>query len=455
MTQQNLLTKTVLDIKQGVRRCVLTPKSSKRYPYKTLSSDSNDADSKRIRLIGWIAGRSENCVIIRTYSSLIECCSDLNKFKDFYKLPLETLVEINGVLRENRITIYTYRVLNKPILERNINYLETVSDPVRFVENSIWYFRNPIYKYTVIIQFHAIRYAREYLYKNGFIELLPVLISPSSDPGLRGASKLKTRYYGVEYELSSSLIMYKQLSVSIFPKIFYVARNIREEPVENIETGRHLCEFTQLDIEQANSDIDTVMKLAERLLRFVTSRIADKYSDIITDKIGLRKEPVVFKPPFPRLTYDEALDLANRLGYVVKWGSELSSEVERALSNYFETPIWITNYPVVSRGFYYLPLDEDFRYNQDFNLILPEGYCELIDGGAREYRYEYLVSRISKLGEHIEKYKWFLDLVKQGAVTPSSGWGLGVERLTMYLTGHRNIVFTTMYPRPPGLRNVI
>ncbi|MEM0380028.1 MAG: asparagine synthetase A [Desulfurococcaceae archaeon] len=436
-----------------MRRCVLTRVSNTDLICKSIFSSKSY--SKKVKIKGWIASKYQDYILLRNYCCFIKCYTDRDKHSELYNLPLETLIEVEGVLKNDCLKLYTYKVLFKPVNERKVDYLKTDIEPVEFARNSIWYFRNPLFKYTVIIQFHILRYVREYLVKNGFVELLPVLISPSSDPGLRGARKLKTTYYGVEYELTSSLIMYKQLSVAIFPKIFYVARNIREEPVENIETNRHLCEFTQIDIEQAHSDIDTVMKIAEKLLYFVTKKIADKYSDIITERIGLRREPVVLKPPFPRITYDEAIELASRLGFSIKWGCELSYEAEKALSNYFKTPIWITNYPTISRGFYYLPLENDPRYNQDFNLILPDGYGEVIDGGSREYRYEFLNERIKKLGEPIEKYSWFLELAKQGALTPSSGWGLGLERLTMYLTGHKNIVYTTMYPKPPGLVNVI
>ena len=389
--------------------------------------------------------------MLRTYDSLIKCI--VNEYKvQIYELPLETLLEVEGVLDRGVLKIYTYKVLYKPVVERDVDYLEADEwDPETYAKYSVWGVRHPRYMYTVLLQFHILRYAREYLYKNGFIELLPPMISVSSDPGLRGAKKLKTRYYGVEYDLTSSVIMYKQLSVSVFPKIFYMARNIREEPVENIDTGRHLSEFTQLDMEQALASMDDVIDLAERLLKHVSKKIADRYTDLIVEKIGLRREPVVFKPPFPRITYDEALALASKLGYEVKWGRELSFEAEKALAEYFETPIWITNYPVISRGFYYLPREDDPRYNMDFNLILPEGYGEVIDGGTREYRYEKLVERIRKLDEPLEKYRWFLDLVKQGAVTPSSGWGLGIERLTRYLAGHKHVVYASMYPKLPGI----
>ena len=370
---------------------------------------------------------------------------------DLSKLPLESLVEINGRVSGELVEVSEYRVITKPVVERDIDYLEADSwDPFKYARYAVWGVRHPRYTKTIMLQHYLMKLLREYLYSKGFVELLPPMISPASDPGLRGAKKLKTIYYGVEYDLTSSVIMYKQLSVAVFEKIFFMARNVREEPVENAWTERHLSEFTQLDLEWGLASIDDVIGLAEDMLYVVSKKLADEYSDLIRD-IGLRREPVVLKPPFTRITYDEALELARRLGYSVEWGKELSFEAEKAIAEYYDGPVWIMYYPTISRGFYYLPREDDPRYNLDFNLILPEGYGEVIDGGTREYRYKELVEKIKRLDEPLSKYEWFLELVKQGAIPPSSGWGLGIERLTRYLAGHKHIVYASMYPKLPGV----
>jgi len=399
----------------------------------------------------WIAGRRGKALVLRSLENVVEYVLEGNCGKELYKLPLETMIELKGYVTSNKLFVTEYKVVYTPVTERKIDYLKADTwKPREYALYSAWGMRHPRFRYTLLLQHHILRLVREALYRRGFIELLPPMISISSDPGLRGAKKLKTKYYGKDYELTSSVIMYKQLSIAVFEKVFYVARNIREEPAENAETGRHLSEFTQVDVEWSLVGIDRVMKLAEDLLAEVTEKIADKYGWIV-EAIGIRKEPVVLKPPFPKITYDEALELASRMGYTVKWGSELSFEAEKAIARYYETPVWIVNFPSISRGFYYLPLEEDPRYNQDFNLVLPEGFGELIDGGAREYRYKELTRRIAGLGEPLEKYSWFLELVKSGAVPPSSGWGMGVERLTAYIAGHQHIVYAAPFPKLPGV----
>jgi len=400
-------------------------------------------------LIGWIAFKNDDSVLLRTYDLKLIKCRVTSGAVKLLELPLETLVEVKGVYR-SEFYVNSYRVIHVPIEEREVNYIDTYIEPLKFALNYTWYFRNPVYAKTILLQHYILHYSRDFLIRNGFVELLPPVISPSSDPGLRGARKLKTVMYGYEYELTSSVIMYKQLSVAVYPRVFFIARNVREEPVDNAHTGRHLSEFTQLDIEVALANIDDVIELAEKLLYYVTNTIADKHGDLVVD-IGCRREPVVLKPPFKRITYDEALGILSDLGYRVEWGRELSFEAEKAIADYFSEPVWVTCFPRVSRGFYYYPKPDDPRYNMDFNLILPEGYGEIIDGGMREYRYSNLLNRIKEMGENTDRYQWFLNLARKGAIPPSAGWGLGVERFTRFITGHKHVVYASFYPKLPGL----
>ncbi len=405
--------------------------------------------SRKGFIIAWITSKHDNMVALRDHSGVYWFRVDTSS-KKLLELPLETIIHGYARLIDDSLHIDKLEILHMPETERSIDYLGVEpQDPVEFSKYYPWIMRKP--RYAAIIKLYSIvsSLLRSEMSKHGFIELPPPMICYVSDPGLRGARKLKTRLYDVEYELTSSVIMYKQSSVAVFEKIFFMARNIREEPPENIETGRHLVEFTQLDMEMAYSLPETVMEIAEEVLYATSKTIADRYQEYIYT-IGYRGEPVVLKPPFPRITYDEALEILKKKGLEEKWGRELSHKGETILAEYFDSPVWITGFPVVSRGFYYYPNPDDPRYNLDFNLILPEGFGELIDGGMREYRYKQLVERIKMLGEPLEKYEWFLELTKHGGIPPSSGWGLGVERYVRYLAGAPHIAHASYYPRIPG-----
>ncbi len=399
-------------------------------------------------IVAWIADKHEDKIVLRDASGYREF--RVKGSKDLSELPLETLVVIEGEIRDDILFVKKVIPLTLPRRERGFDYTSVTrdTDPVAAAKYSPWVLRSKLLQSVVRLQQYILEYVREFLYREGFTELLPPIASVVSDPGLRGARKLRTSLYGVEYELTSSVIMYKQSSAAVFEKIFYVARNIREEPPENIGTGRHLVEFTQIDLEWALASVDDVIRLAERLLEYVSEKLAREKSWLYGE---LGVEPYVFKPPFPRLTYDEALEVAKRLGYSVEWGKELSHEAETAIAMEYDSPVWITGFPVVSRGFYYLPDPDSPRYNRDFNLILPRGYGEVIDGGEREYRYEELVKRIKAVGEPLEKYEWFLDLARAGGIPPSAGWGLGLERLTRFLAGLKHVGLATPFPKLPDV----
>ncbi len=406
--------------------------------------------SSKVRLLVWLVKKDlgRGIVVLRDPSGLKEVRLVGGRAGDLLKLPCESLVVIEGCYSVDGLLVESYRVLHKPIEEPGIDYTVLPSDVRVLAKYSPWYMKHPLWMKIIRLQHITLYYIREFLYSRGFLELLSPMVSVAGDPGLRGARKLHTKLYGVDYELTSSVIMYKQVSAGIFEKIFFVARNVREEPSENISTGRHLVEFTQIDIEWALASLDDVIKLAEDLLEYVTRKLIVEHSDLV---YSLNKEFEPLKPPFKKIRYTEALEIAKKLGYSVEWGEELSHEAEASVANYFSEPLWITHFPVISRGFYYLPEPSDPRYNMDFNLILPKGYGEVIDGGVREYRLEEVRKRIIALGEPIEKYSWFLDTIKKGGVPPSAGWGLGLERLTRYIAGVEHIVLATLFPKLPGL----
>ena len=316
-----------------------------------------------------------------------------------------------------------------------------------FTRYSYLVIRSPKYMKVLKAQQEILKYIREFLYGKGFTELLSPMISPCSDPGLRGAKKLKTTFYGETYELMSSVIMFKQASVAALERVFFVARNVREEPPENVKTGRHLCEFTQIDVEWAFASMWDAMKLGEELVKYVIERFSDEHGSLLKE---FGRELEAPKAPFKVLSYDEAVRELEKVGIKTPKGKELTFGGEAKLPELYGSPVWIIMYPKESRGFYYIEDEEKKGYNRDFNLVLPEGCGEVIDGGEREYRYEKIVERIKLMGEDPKNYSWFLELAKIG-IPPSSGFGLGLERFTRYILGLKYVWEASLFPKVPGI----
>ncbi|MFX0208670.1 MAG: asparagine synthetase A, partial [Candidatus Hodarchaeota archaeon] len=236
---------------------------------------------------------------------------------------------------------------------------------------------------------------REYLNSRGFVELLPPIIGPVTDPGIRGAKQVSLDYYGQEYKIMSSAILYKQMAMASLDQIYFFSPNIRLEPLETIKTRRHLCEFVQVDIEEANASYEDAMKTAEGLLYHVCVQINKQHEADLQDLGRTLKIP---KLPFKRLTHREAVNLLNSNGHEIDYSNEIPWVHEEILSAMFDNPFFIYDYPRSARGFYDREDPEKDGILRDFDMIYSEGFGEAVSGAEREYTYEKVVERIREGG---------------------------------------------------------
>ncbi len=287
---------------------------------------------------------------------------------------------------------------------------------------------------------------RDYLGGKGFVEFLPTVVSSITDPGLRGAERLPVSLYDRRAYVTSSMIFHKQVLATAFRRIYAFAPNVRVEPVTNAGSGRHLVEFCQLDLEEADVSYDDSMALAEGMLAAVISEVSQKEQALL-GVLGRRLS--VPQTPFRRFTYTELLELARSQGMQVTAGEELPQEVEATISAEVGDFFWITGYPKRCRGFYYREDDHDDSTVRSMDLIFPEGFGEAISGGEREYRPDRIRRRISESGLDPAGFEEFLSIAESG-LAPTSGFGIGVERLVRYVTGETAISRVRPFPKVPG-----
>ena len=153
------------------------------------------------------------------------------------------------------------------------------------------------------------------------------------------------------------------------------------------------------------------------------------------------------KPPFPRITYDEAIKFLQEQGFEdIKWGDDFGAPHETAIANSFDKPVFIVNYPKDIKPFYMQPHPERDDVVLCADLIAPEGYGEIIGGSERIHDYELMKSALEKHNLSLDAYGWYLDLCKYGAV-PHSGFGLGLERTVAWITGTEHVRETIPFPR--------
>jgi len=310
---------------------------------------------------------------------------------------------------------------------------------------------SPTTRNALRVQHQVLISAREFLTGEGFVELLSPVIGPVTDPGVRGSKQLDVDYYGHRYKLMTSGILYKQASLLAFDKIFFIAPNVRAEPPETCSTRRHLAEFHQIDVEIAGGTSADARRIAERLLVYVVRHVLAALPDELA---ALGRDPRVFAElltePFGHVTHAQAVAQLHSLAHPQNPAAEIDWDGEELLSHKTDVPFFITDYPKGSRGFYDRESRTEPGVLRNFDLIAPGGFGELVSGSERESDYSRIVTRIRETGENPAKYEWYLDMVRAG-IPGSAGFGMGLERLTRFLTGLDSVWQVSAYPKVPGL----
>jgi len=285
----------------------------------------------------------------------------------------------------------------------------------------------------LMIKSEIVRSAGEYLRGQGFIEILPVLLSPITDPLRHETYDGKVDYYGVPYQLTKSMIFHKQIALRTVPKIFCFSPNVRMEPAERASFGRYLAEFVQLDLEVRDASRDDIMNLGEGLVVAVFTSVLASCGEEL-ELLGRRLS--VPSRPFARVTYDDA---------AVRFGEPFDD----ALSSTLDEPAWVIDFPRRVREFYDREDPDRPDVLLDMDLMYPQGYGEALSGGEREFEHDRINDRLARDDIPTAKFARYLEEVRRG-VPSSAGFGIGIERLTRFIAGLDCIEDARLFPKVPG-----
>ena len=261
-------------------------------------------------------------------------------------------------------------------------------------------------------------------------------------------------FFGKETNLTVSGQLEAETFALAFRNVYTFGPTFR---AENSNTARHASEFWMIEPEVAFADINDNMELAENMIKYIINYILEnakeemKFFNEFIDKGLLDRLNNIISNDFAKVTYTEAVELLKKSGkefqFPVEWGIDLQTEHERYITEeIFKKPVFVTDYPKEIKAFY-MRLNEDNKTVAAMDLLVP-GVGEIIGGSQREERYDNLVARIKELGLREEDYWWYLDLRKYGGVK-HAGYGLGFERIIMYITGMSNIRDVLPFPRTP------
>lgn len=270
-----------------------------------------------------------------------------------------------------------------------------------------------------------------------------------------GSINFQKDFFGKSTNLTVSGQLNGETYCAAFRNIYTFGPTFR---AEYSNTARHASEFWMIEPEMAFADLEVNMDIAEKMVKYIIRYVMEtcpeemNFFNQFIEKGLFDKLNNVLNNDFGRLTYTEAIDILEKSGkkfeYPVKWGIDLQSEHERYLAEeHFKKPVFLVDYPKDIKAFY-MKLNEDGKTVRAMDLLAPQ-IGEIIGGSQREDNLEILETRMNELGMDKEDYSFYLDLRKYGSF-PHSGYGLGFERMIMYLTGMANIRDVIPFPRTPN-----
>lgn len=404
---------------------------------------------------------------------------ELENFKEIGKYPISSSISVEGtvVLTENAKQPFELQA-KKVVLEGNSN----VDYPLQKKRHTLEYLRTIAHLRPRSNTFSAVFRVRslaayaihKFFQDQDFVYVHTPIITGSDAEGAGEMFQIttldlenppknengKVDYKKDFFEKQTNLTVSGQLEGEIFALAF---RNIYTFGptfrAENSNTARHASEFWMIEPEMAFADLTDYMDTAEAMVKYIINYVMENapeemefFNSFIDKELFQRLENVV-DSDFGRITYTEAVDILKKSGeefeYPVEWGIDLQTEHERYLTDkVFKKPLFVTDYPKDIKSFY-MRLNDDGKTVAAADLLVP-GVGELIGGSQREERIPALEKRMEELGLNKEDYWWYLELRKYGE-TKHAGYGLGFERMIMYLTGMGNIRDVIPFPRTPGV----
>lgn len=292
------------------------------------------------------------------------------------------------------------------------------------------------------IRNELIRATYEFFNREGFIKIDPPILTGSAPEGTTELFHID--YFDHDAYLSQSGQLYMEAGAEAFGKVFSFGPTFR---AEKSKTRRHLTEFWMIEPEMAFMHQEESLEIQERYIAHLVQGVIDNCAyplHLLGRDIETLKQYT--KLPYPRLSYDDAIVMLQKAGMKIKWGDDFGSPEESYLSKQYDRPVFIMNYPTVTKPFYMkaVPGQEDHYLCAD--LLAPEGYGEIVGGSERETDYEVLKARIEKAGLDLKEYDWYLDLRKFGS-TPHSGFGLGLERAITWICQLDHLREAIPFPR--------
>ena len=453
---------------------------------KSLYRNTSDYLNKEVSITGWIrtlrASNAFGFIEINDGSFFkniqIVFDNNLENFKEISKLPISSSLKVVGTLVETPNAKQPFEIQAKEII---IEGMPDSDYPLQKKRHTFEYLRTIAHLRPRSNAFSAVFRVRsvaayaihKFFQDRGFVYTNTPLLTGSDCEGAGEMFRVTTLdlndvpkteegkvdyskdFFGKETNLTVSGQLNGEAYALAFRNIYTFGPTFR---AENSNTARHAAEFWMVEPEISFADLEDNMKLAEEMLTYVIKYVMNECPEEIEffnkfiDKGLIERLNHVANSDFARVSYTDAVEILKNCGkefeYPVEWGIDLQTEHERYLTEeHFKRPLFVTDYPKDIKAFY-MRMNDDNKTVAAMDLLVP-GIGEIIGGSQREERLDVLKARMAELNLNEEDYWWYLELRKYGG-TKHSGYGLGFERLIMYITGMSNIRDVIPFPRTTG-----
>ncbi|MEM1925821.1 MAG: asparagine--tRNA ligase [Pyrobaculum sp.] len=386
-------------------------------------------------------------VVLRDSTGVIQLVFPRDKFKVAEDLNLESSIVVKGrLVKEPRapggVELHVYDVLWAYVGEPYpINEDAAVADTEYLLDVRHLWIRSRKMQAVLKLRHTIFGALHQYFRSRGFYEVQTPMFITAAVEG--GATLFKVDYFGQPVYLTQSSQFYLEALIYTLEKVYVVAPSFRAEPSR---TRRHLTEFWHAEMEIAWAGMEEAAKVGEELISYIVEKVLEERQEELK-LLGRRIDTLErIKPPFYWIDYDEAIEILQKKGLSIKWGDDIGADEERVLTTEFDKPIVLHHFPEKLKAFYHRNDPKRPEATLSFDVLLPEGYGEVIGGGERIYEYKELVDKIIRFGLNPEDYQWYIDLRKYGSV-PHAGFGLGVDRLAMWIAGVDHIRDAVPFPR--------
>jgi asparaginyl-tRNA synthetase len=414
-------------------------------------------DGQEVTIRGWLYNMRESgkllFPIFRDGTGIIQGVCALKEnpeaFAALKGLTQESSVIVTGKIRAEQRAPGGYEMgVNKVEIVQKVP--ESTPFPIQLKEHGVdflldhrhLWMRTPRQTAILRIRAEAERAAREFMDSQGYTLTDAPMFTPAACEGT--STLFEVNYIDDEKAyLTQSGQLYIEATAMALGKVYTFGPTFR---AEKSKTRRHLTEFWMLEPEGAYVELDEAMVLAEGLVSaIVQSVLKNKPRELETLKRDTTKLQNV-KPPFPRISYEDAIQVLQKHGNPAKFGDDIGGDEETIISNEFDRPVMVHRYPAAIKAFYMQPDAARPDLALAFDMLAPEGYGEIIGGSQRIHDYDLLVKRLREHNLPEESFQWYLDLRRYGSV-PHSGFGMGLERTVAWICGAEHIREVIPFPR--------